>query len=97
MVLSSATGSSELWVANESNVIMDFFDRKSEIGCLRSERDLSKKVARMTVVTGRRRVGKTQLIQRAMGDEPVAFFQKNPDMKDKKVSFLGLSMRDMTN
>ena len=74
MVLSSATGSSELWVANESNVIMDFFDRKSEIGYLRSERDLSKKVARMTVVTGRRRVGKTQLIQRAMGDEPYLYF-----------------------
>ncbi len=74
MVLSSATGSSELWVAEESNVIMDFFDRKSEIGYLRSERDLSKKVARMTVVTGRRRVGKTQLIQRAMGDEPYLYF-----------------------
>ena len=74
MVLFSATGSSELWVANESVVIMDFFDRKSEIEYLRSERDLSKKVARMTVVTGRRRVGKTQLIQHAMGDEPYLYF-----------------------
>ncbi len=28
-------------------------------------------------------------------EKSVAFFQKNPSMKDKKVSFLGLSMRDM--
>ena len=53
---------------------MDFFDRKIEIAYLRKERDLSKKVARMTVVTGRRRVGKTQLIQHAMGDEPYLYF-----------------------
>ena len=74
MVLFSATDSSELWVAKESGVKMDFFDRKSEIEYLRKERDLSKKVARMTVVTGRRRVGKTQLIQHAMGDEPYLYF-----------------------
>ena len=48
---------------------MQFYDRESEISYLRKERELSKKVARLTVVTGRRRVGKTQLIQKAMGDE----------------------------
>ena len=74
MVLLSATDSSELWVAKESGIKMDFFDRKCEIEYLRKERDLSKKVARMTVVTGRRRVGKTQLIQHAMGDEPYLYF-----------------------
>ena len=74
MVLFSATDSSELWVAKESGIKMDFFDRKCEIEYLRKERDLSKKVARMTVVTGRRRVGKTQLIQHAMGDEPYLYF-----------------------
>jgi len=52
---------------------MRFYDRESEISYLRNERDLSKKVARLTVVTGRRRVGKTQLIQNAMDDEPYIY------------------------
>ncbi len=52
---------------------MKFFDRQNEIEFLRHERELSKKVARMTVVTGRRRVGKTQLIQKAMSDEPYVY------------------------
>ena len=51
-------------------LIWTFLTEKKEIDYLRKERDLSKKVARMTVVTGRRRVGKTQLIQHAMDDEP---------------------------
>ncbi len=74
VVSSPATGSSELWVAKEIEINMDFFDRNKEIEYLRSERNLSRKIARMTVVTGRRRVGKTQLIQRAMGDEPYLYF-----------------------
>lgn len=52
---------------------MVFFDRNNEIEYLRHERALSKKVARMTVVTGRRRVGKTQLIHKAMSDEPYIY------------------------
>ena len=68
-----ATVSSELAVASERGFKMRFYDRKSEISYLRNERDLSKKVARLTVVTGRRRVGKTQLIQNAMDDEPYIY------------------------
>ena len=68
-----ATVSSELAVANERGCKMRFYDRKSEISYLRNERDFSKKVARLTVVTGRRRVGKTQLIQNAMDDEPYIY------------------------
>ena len=52
---------------------MQFFDRQEEIEYLRQERELAKKAARMTVVTGRRRVGKTQLIQKAFGDEPYIY------------------------
>ena len=53
---------------------MKFYGREKEIGYLRDVRVKSKKNARFTVVTGRRRVGKTQLIQRAMGDRPYLYF-----------------------
>ncbi|MBQ7177649.1 MAG: ATP-binding protein [Victivallales bacterium] len=52
---------------------MQFFDRQEEIEYLRQERELAKKSARMTVVTGRRRVGKTQLLQKAFGDVPYIY------------------------
>ena len=52
---------------------MRFYDRESEIGVLRDIRAKSRKNARFTVVTGRRRVGKTQLIKRAMEDEPYLY------------------------
>ena len=49
---------------------MKFYDRDNEIAFLRAERALSERAARLTVVTGRRRVGKTQLIRTALGDRP---------------------------
>ena len=52
---------------------MRFFDRDNEIAYLRRERSLASKAARLTVVTGRRRVGKTQLIQKALTDEPCIY------------------------
>ena len=52
---------------------MRFYDREFEIGVLREIRAKSRKNARFTVVTGRRRVGKTQLIKRAMEDEPYLY------------------------
>jgi len=45
-----------------------FFGREKEIEILRRERELSHEVARFTVVTGRRRIGKTELIDRALND-----------------------------
>jgi len=47
---------------------MKFFGREKEIAILRRERMLSHKCARFTVVTGRRRIGKTELIDRALND-----------------------------
>ena len=52
---------------------MKFYDRGEEIKLLREIRKKSRKSARFTVVTGRRRVGKTQLIKRALEDEPYLY------------------------
>jgi hypothetical protein len=46
-----------------------FYDREAEIALLREIREKSRSNARFTVVTGRRRVGKTQLIKHALEDE----------------------------
>ena len=47
---------------------MNFFGREKEIGILRRERSLSIENSRFTVLTGRRRVGKTELVDRALND-----------------------------
>lgn len=52
---------------------MKFFDRENEIRILRDIREKSRRNAQFVVVTGRRRVGKTQLIKRAMEDEPYIY------------------------
>ena len=52
---------------------MKFFDRENEIHILRDVREKSRRNAQFVVVTGRRRVGKTQLIKRAMEDEPYLY------------------------
>ena len=52
---------------------MDFFDRQEEIATLRRIREASRVHARFTVVTGRRRVGKTNLIDYALKDEPFMY------------------------
>lgn len=53
---------------------MKFFDRESEIALLREIRRKASASAKFTVVTGRRRVGKTQLIKRALEDQPYLYF-----------------------
>lgn len=49
---------------------MKFFDRIKEIKLLREIRDISYKTARFTVLTGRRRIGKTSLVMHAYEDKP---------------------------
>ena len=52
---------------------MKFYDREKEIAYLRETRDTAQKVARLTVVTGRRRIGKTTLIREAYKDMPFVY------------------------
>ena len=52
---------------------MKFFDRTQEIALLREIREKSLDNAQLTVITGRRRVGKTQLIKAALGDRPYLY------------------------
>ena len=47
---------------------MNFFGRKDEIAELRKSREISHRFAQLTVITGRRRVGKTELIKEALRD-----------------------------
>ena len=53
---------------------MRFFDRTKEIASLREIRRMSKDNAKFTVVTGRRRIGKTSLVWKAYEDEPILYF-----------------------
>ena len=47
---------------------MKFFGRDEELRELKRIRELSVSNSRFTVITGRRRVGKTELIEQAFGD-----------------------------
>ena len=53
---------------------MRFFDRTEEIASLREARSMAEANAQFTVVTGRRRVGKTSLVWKADEDEPILYF-----------------------
>ncbi len=53
---------------------MRFFDRTEEIASLREIRGMAKDNAQFTVVTGRRRIGKTALVWQAYEDEPFLYF-----------------------
>lgn len=53
---------------------MEFHGREKEIAALRTLRAKSQKSARFTVVTGRRRIGKTALLMHAYGDAPLLYF-----------------------
>lgn len=53
---------------------MDFFGREKQIAWLRDIRERSVRNAQFTVLTGRRRVGKTELVRHAYRDEPFLYF-----------------------
>lgn len=53
---------------------MKFYDREEQLHSLREMRDLSYNgYSRITVVTGRRRIGKTTLVKTAYADEPYIY------------------------
>lgn len=62
---------------------MRFFDRAKEIALLRQIRAKSVENAQFTVLTGRRRVGKTSLVRKAYSDEPFLYlFVERKSEKD---------------
>lgn len=68
---------------------MKFFDREQEIADLREIRERSAQVAQFTVVTGRRRVGKTTLVIKALEDCPFIYlFVERKSEKDLCETFV---------
>lgn len=53
---------------------MKFFDRKEEIATLHKIRSMAETNAQFTVMTGRRRIGKTSLVLKAYEDTPMLYF-----------------------
>ena len=62
---------------------MRFFDRERELADLREIRERSEEVAQFTVVTGRRRIGKTSLVVKSLdGETYVYLFVERKSEKD---------------
>jgi len=53
---------------------MKFYNRESELEILKQIKTLSHEEAQMTVVVGRRRIGKTQLLLKATEESPTLYF-----------------------
>ncbi len=65
---------SETIVSIIDKLLMKFYDRTEEIKTLHKIRENAKENAQFTVVTGRRRIGKTSLVLKAYEDIPVVYF-----------------------
>ena len=55
-------------------VDMRFFDREQEFEKLREIEELSHEVAQFTIITGRRRIGKTEMVKRFFEDKIMLYF-----------------------
>ena len=53
---------------------MRFFDRETEFEKLREIEELSHEVAQFTIITGRRRIGKTEMIKKFYENTPILYF-----------------------
>ena len=76
-------------VAKRGVIVMRFFDRARELADLKEIRERSESVAQFTVVTGRRRVGKTSLVVKSLeGEEYVYLFVERKSEKDLCETFV---------
>ena len=64
---------------------MKFYGRESEIAELRKVREISHRFARFTVVTGRRRIGKTELVRQAFDDKTDPYLHLVITKKTEKI------------
>ena len=64
---------------------MKFYGRESEIAELRKVREISHRFARFTVVTGRRRIGKTELVRQAFDDKTDLYLHLVITKKTEKI------------
>ncbi|MED9995745.1 MAG: AAA family ATPase, partial [Paludibacteraceae bacterium] len=53
---------------------MRFFDRQQEFEKLREIEDLSHQVAQFTIITGRRRIGKTEMVKKFFENKTMLYF-----------------------
>ena len=53
---------------------MRFFDRETEFEKLREIDDLSHEIAQFTIFTGRRRIGKTEMVKKFYENKPMLYF-----------------------
>ena len=53
---------------------MKFYDRTDELEALKKIEKTSVRYAQMTIITGRRRIGKTTLIRKAFTEIPFVYF-----------------------
>ncbi|MBR4303630.1 MAG: ATP-binding protein, partial [Bacteroidaceae bacterium] len=53
---------------------MRFFDREQEFEKLREIEKISHEVAQFTVITGRRRIGKTEMVEKYYEDKTMLYF-----------------------
>ena len=59
---------------NHGCIIMKFYDREIETQTLRKIEETSRNFAQLTVITGRRRIGKTSLIRHAYASSRMVYF-----------------------
>ena len=55
-------------------VSMRFFDRETEFEKLREIEEISHEVAQFTIITGRRRIGKTEMVKKLYEDKIILYF-----------------------